>query len=104
MNTVKSMIYVLIAESQDIKTAVHIAMNICYIIAERNARPNRGGQILTGCPRCGKPSKRGYKLCEEHYRLAVQALEKGRKNSKNTPFMQGNEGYWKMRQRFNVTK
>ncbi len=60
-------------------------------------------KIYAGCPRCGKPSKPGYKLCEYHYNLAVNAAKEGRKKVKDSPFMQENENYWKMKQRFAVT-
>lgn len=60
-------------------------------------------KIYDGCPRCGKPSKSGYKLCEYHYNLAVNAVKEGRKKVKDSFFMQENENYWKMKQRFAVT-
>lgn len=43
---------------------------------EHNARKKE--KIVDGCPRCGKPSKPGYKLCEEHYQKSLKSLEKAR--------------------------
>lgn len=43
---------------------------------EHNARKKE--KIVDGCPRCGKPSKPGYKLCEVHYQKSLKSLEKAR--------------------------